>query len=188
MPTLLPQRNYNDHDVYNQFKFNPTGTYPVNKGTFVKIISGLTLNQQVVMLGAVGSAWNNTVSQRYGVQPYVAACTSSGDSAFGMLLYDVRETDENGERLIYHPDKQDKMQCSISGLPVPIVTRGMFVYSGVEGTLPTNPGKTDAYLGINGGLTISGSAAGVANGVVTKVGQFIGPANAQGQVYLKLEL
>lgn len=188
MPTLLPQRNYNDHDVYNVFKFNPTGTYPVSKGTFVKIGSGLTLDQQTIMLGSVGAAWNNTVSQRYGVQPFVATCTNSGDAAFGMLLYDVRETDENGERLIYHPDKQDKMQVSLSGLPVPVVTRGMFVFSGIEGSLPTNAGFTNAYLGINGGLTISGNASDAANGLVTKVGKFIGPANSQGQVYLKLEL
>lgn len=186
MPTLLPQRNYNDHDVYNVFKFNPTGTYPVSKGTIVKILSGITLDQQTVMLGAVGAAWNNTVSQRYGVQPSVGTCTSTGDTAFGMLLYDVRETDENGERLIYHPDKQDKMQVSLSGLPVPVVTRGMFVYSGVEGTLPTAPGA--AYLGAAGGITVSGNAADAGAGRVTKIGTFLGPANAAGHVYLKLEL
>jgi hypothetical protein len=182
MPTLLPQRNYNDHDVYNQFKFNPTGTYPALKGTFVKVLSGLMTDQQIIALGSVGAAWSQTVSQRYGVQPSVATCTSSGDAVLGMLLYDVRETDENGERLIYHPDKQDKMQATLSGLPVPIVTRGMFVYSGVEGTLPAAPRA--AYLGINGGITISGSATSTA----TKVGQFLGPADANGIVYLKLEL
>lgn len=188
MPTLLPQRNYNDHDVYNQFKWNPTGTYPTSKGTFVKVVSGLTIDQQIQMLGSVGALWANTVSQRYGVQPYVAQCTNSGDAVLGMTLYDVAEFDENGERLIYHPDKQDKMQAVLSGQPVPIVTRGMFVYSGVEGLLPTAPGTTAAYLGINGGITISGNASDRANGLVTKVGTFLGPANSQGQVYLKLEL
>ncbi len=188
MPTLLPQRIYNDHDVINQFRWNSSGTYPVSKGTFVKIISGFTLNQQAIMLGAVGKAWENTVSQRYGVQPYVAQTTNSGDSALGMLLYDVRETDENGLPLLYNKEKQDKMQVSLSGEPVPIVTRGQFVWSGIEGTPPTNPGETTAYLGINGGLTISGNAADVAAGRVTRVGRFLGPANAQGQVYLKLEL
>ncbi len=179
MPTIRPQRDVDSHDIINQFKWNPSGVYPVSKGTFVKVLSGLMVDQQTIMLGNVGAAYANTVSQRYGVQPSIAACTNSGDLCLGMTLYDVRVVDENGELLIYRPDKAAQMQVSISGQPVPVVTRGIFIYSGIEGALPTAPGV--ARLGNNGGLIASGGNA-------TIVGQFLGPADQNGHVYLKLSV
>jgi hypothetical protein len=186
MPALKPLRDFDTHDVINHYKFNPSGTYPTTKGTFVKILSGLMYDQNTISLGNIGQGYPNTLSTRWGVSPSVATCTSSGDVPLGMLLYDVRETDENGERLVYHPDKAAQMQVSLSGLPVPIVTRGWFVYSGVEGALPTAPGI--AYLGANGGVSTSGNAAALANGNISRVGKFLGPADANGFVYLKIEL
>ena len=179
MPNIRPQRDVDSHDIINQFKWNPSGTYPVTKGTFVKVLSGLMVDQTIQMLGNVGAAYANTVSQRYGVQPSVAQCTNSGDLALGMLLYDVRVQDENGELLIYRPDKAAQMQVAISGQPVPVVTRGIFIYSGIEGTLPTAAGV--ARLGNNGGLTASGGAG-------TIVGQWLGPADQNGNAYLKLNI
>lgn len=182
MPTILPQRDFDTHDVINQYTFNPTGTYPTTKGTFVKVLSGIMTNQTLKMLGPVGATYANTVSQRYGVQPSVAAVTASGDNVLGMLLYDVREIDENLERLIYHPDKAAMMQVSLSGQPVPIVTKGWFVYSGVNGT--PRAGEP-AYLYNDGGL------AAIAPGgttTATRVGTFLGEKDAAGFVYLKLNL
>ena len=180
MPTIRPQRDVDSHDIINQFRWNPSGTYPATKGTFVKPISGLMVDQTLQMLGNVGAAYGNTVSQRYGVQPFVAAVTNSGDTTIGMLLYDVRVSDENGELLIYRPDKAAQMQCAISGQPVPIVSRGIFVYSGVAGS--PEAGKK-AFLSGDGSL-----APGDANCSATVVGTFLGPKDANGWVYLKLNV
>lgn len=181
MPTIKPYRVLNEYDVINHFKFNPTGAYPAVKGSFVKIIgSGLVQDQQgLQQLGDAGAHYNNIVSQRYGVSPYVGLTTNSGDTALGITLYDVREYDENGEKLLFHPDKQAKMQAVLSGQCVPIATRGIFLFSGVEGALPTGPGV--ARLGNNGSITASGGAG-------TQVGRFLGGADTNGWVYLKLEL
>ncbi len=179
MPTLAPYRNYSDHDIIQNFTFNPSGSYPVAKGSFVKIISGVMTDQNLTLGAGPGAAYGNTVSPRWGIQPYVGLCTSSGDTALGMTLYDVKVTDENGELLIYHPEKAAQMQVSISGLPLPIVTRGIFLWSGIEGAAVTAPGN--AVLGNNGGLTASGGAG-------TVVGKFLGPQDSKGYVYLKLNL
>lgn len=180
MPNIRPQRDVDSHDIINQFRWNPSGTYPTTKGTFVKIVSGLMVDQTLQMLGNVGAAYGNTVSQRYGVQPFVAAVTASGDNPLGMLLYDVRTVDENGELLIYRPDKAAQMQVSISGQPVPVCTRGLFIYSGVAGN-PQAGGK--AFLSGDGQL-----APGDANCSATVVGQFLGPKDQNGNVYLWLNI
>ena len=179
MPTIKPLRVLNEYDVINWFKFNPSGVYPAVKGSLVKVLSGIMTDQNLQQLGDVGAAYANIVSQRYGVQPSVALCTNSGDSPLGILVYDVRETDENGEKLVYHPDKMAKMQAVLSGQAVPIATKGIFLYSGVEGALPTAPGT--ARCGYNGGIIASCGAG-------TAIGKFLGPADSNGFVYLKLEL
>ena len=94
MPNLRPFRVVDEHDVVNLFKFS--GTIPATKGTMVKIVSGWDNDQELQLLGSPGASYNNTVSQRYGVQAQIAACAGSGDAAVGLLLYDVREVDENG--------------------------------------------------------------------------------------------
>jgi len=183
MPTIKPLRVLNEYDVINWFKFNPTGTYPAVKGSLVKVISGVMTDQNLQQLGDVGAHYTNIVSQRYGVQPFVGLCTASGDVPVGLLLYDVRETDENGEKLAFHPDKQAKMQAVLSGQAVPIAAKGIFLYSGTSGT-PIAGGN--AYA--NGNGTIQYSSATPQNCTATKVGTFLGPADANGFVYLKLDL
>lgn len=180
--TLAPQRDFDNHDVINQFKWNPTGAYPTNKGTIVKILSGLMTDQTVQMLGSVGASYANTVSQRYGVQPSVAAVTSSGDQVLGMLLDDIREVDENGEKLIFKREKAAMMQVSMSGEPVRVVTRGWFVYSGVSGTAIAGE---PAYASVDGNIMAVPAGATV---TATRVGTFLGPKDSRGFVYLKLAL
>ncbi|MEK6879621.1 MAG: hypothetical protein AABY22_08445 [Nanoarchaeota archaeon] len=186
MPNLRPFRDIDDHDVINLYSFS--GTYPVNKGTFVKVVTtGWSTSQEIEELGNVGAAWTNVVSQRYGVQAKVAACNNSGDAAVGMLLYDGKEVDENGEKLIFHKEKQYKLQCFLSGQAAPFATRGTFLYSGVVGTVTAGG---NAYVGQNGELnaTNSGTATLASIGTVTRVGRFLGTPDVNNWVLFKLEL
>lgn len=177
MPTIKPFRVVDEHDVFNLYAYS--GTIPVTKGTFVKIGgSGYRASdEQLIMLGNVGSAIGNTVAQRYGVLPKVTA-TASGENPFGMLLYDVRNTDENSENLIFNPRKRQEMQCVLSGQAVPIVTKGMFLYSGVLGSV--SPGQ-DLYADDSGGLR----AIGATGYVVAKA---LGSKDDNGLVLIKLDL
>jgi hypothetical protein len=183
MPTIKPLRDIDQHDVLNQFKFNLSGAVTTaEKGTFVRILSGVMYDQNLASLGSVGAAYSNTVSQRYGVNPSVVACNASGDLPIGMLLYDTREYDENGEKLLFHPDKAAQMQISLSGQPTPILTKGWVVYSGVQGSPVAGQ---PAYLHSDGGLVAAAAGATV---TATRVGTFLGPKDANGFVYLKINL
>ena len=186
MPNILPFRDVNEHDVINLYAYS--GTLPVTKGTFVSIQSGWDTSQEFNELGAVGAAYANTVSLRYGVKAQVAKHSATGTRPFGMLLYDVRETDENGEKLIYKPRKAAEMQCAISGQAVPVVRRGMFLYSGIAGT-PT--AGAAAYATGDGGLSTTYSlnaATGAVDAVAEKVGVFMGVKNAQGHALVFLDI
>jgi hypothetical protein len=187
MPNIKPLRDINEHDIVNGF-YTWSGTIPAIKGTFVKISSGWSTETELAELGDVGARYSNVVSQRVGLPTAVAACNSSGDNAVGILLYDVRELDENGLPLKFDSAKQARMQCTLSGQSVVIAQRGKFLYSGVNGGAVPIVGVTagaSAYLGTDGGINTSGS---LTNGNVTKVGKFLGVPNAQGWVLVDIQL
>lgn len=178
MPTIRPFRTVNEYDTCHFYAISGS-TYPVTKGTFVSLPGGsgsVPGQEPVSMAGGVGAAWSNTVAQRYAVTPRVVV-SASGDTPFGMLLYDVRETDENGEKLLFNPQKQAEMQCVLSGQAVPIVFKGIFDYSGVVG----NP-----VAGASAYLNAAGSIGTAAYG--TAIGKFLGVKNSAGWVRLKLDL
>lgn len=178
MPDLKPFRDYSEHDVINLFAYN--GTLPASKGTFVKLTSadGWKNTDEMSFLGDVGAAFGNTVSQRYGVAAKVDPADSGDADVIGMLLYDVKETDENGEKLIFNPRKAAEIGAVVSGQAVPVVTKGIFLYEGVQGT-PS--GGYNAYVDGNGVLTsVDGG------GVV--VGKFLGAKDADNNVLVKIDL
>ena len=99
-----------------------------------------------------------------------------------MMLYDVRDTDENGELLKYNPRKAAEMQAVIPGQAVPVVTRGIFLVQGVLGT-PSAGGT--AYAGGTGQITASTGSGGIAN---VAIGKFLGAADTNGETLVKLAL
>ena len=97
------------------------------------------------------------------------------------MLWDVREFDENGEKLLYNRTKQHQMQCVLSGQAVPIATRGRFLFSGVQGTpIAGQP----AYLHTDGGLVAVAAGLTV---TATKVGKFLGAKDSKGWVLVDIE-
>jgi hypothetical protein len=186
MPNLRPLRDYSEHDVLNGF-YAFSGSIPATKGTFVKIASGWSSDAELSELGNAGAAYNNVVSQRVGLSTTVGPCNGSGDSAIGCLLYDVRETDENGILLKWDAAKQARMQCVLSGQSTVILRKGLVHYSGVVGAVTAGGA---AYLGMDGNVngTVSGTATLASIGTVTRVGTFLGLTNAQGWVLLDIDL
>ena len=125
---LRPFRDYDEHDVVNLFAFS--GSYPQTKGAIVTIMGNGWKNtdEPFDMAGGAGAAYGNTVSQRYGLNAYVRQC-ASGETPLGMTIHDVRETDENGEKLLYNPQKQEELQAMLPGQAVPVATKGIFTLS-----------------------------------------------------------
>jgi hypothetical protein len=177
MPNIKPFRQYDEHDVINLFTVTGV-TLPLSKGTLMKISVGWKDSDNLENLGAPGEAFPGTVSQRYGVASKVTLA-NTGDVPLGMTLYDVREVDENGEKLLYHPRKMHEMQAVLSGWPVPLLTKGLVLYSGVTGTV--NAGDK-AYVDDNGIVNV------IQKNGAAQVGKFLGGKNTAGYALLKLEL
>jgi hypothetical protein len=182
---LLPFRDYDEHEVINLFRFS--GTVPVDQGTIVTITNGAGWDQSnadTQFLGAAGKSYDNTVSDRYGVYAQVKTSATGDANPLGMLLHSVKETDENGEKLLYNPRKMAEMEVVLSGQAVPIVTRGIFLYSGstIDGET-VDPGAP-LYSDANGLLTKTAGGADQA-----KVAQALGPVDATYKsILIKLEL
>jgi hypothetical protein len=189
--TLRPFRDYSEHEVLNLFAFSgaaESAAVMATRGLAVKLSAeGFTVgptsssaNQPTDFLGNVGAAFPLSNSQRFGVRPKVTIATS-GD-VLGLTLLDVRELDENGEKLIFNPRKAAEMNVVVSGQAVPVLTRGVVLYSGSA--------ITNATAGQF--AVVSGTAGDLANTSTLRtnevaVGKFLGNA-VQGTALLKIML
>ena len=186
---LKPFRDYSEHDVINLFAFGDRsvtlGTSTVvYAGSAVKVQTGWSNTNELEMLGDVGAAYANTVSERYGVTADVQYTEGGADeAALGITLYDVREYDENGEALKFNPRKQDELQAVLSGQAVPIATRGVFLmatgaWASSAGILQDN----DVFATGDGQVTKVGAKA-----VNNRIGRTLGGPDADGSVLVKFD-
>ena len=177
--TIRPFRDYDEHDVINLYTFS--GALPVTKGHMVTVTRGwLNTAEQNVRLGDVGASYHNTVSERYGVDAHVGLSTASTTN-LGMMLYDTKETDENGEKLIFNPRKAVEMEVCVSGQAVPVMTRGVVLYSGTQLASETVAVGAALYSDANGELTTGVGAGG-------SVGRALGGKDANNQVLVRINL
>lgn len=174
MPTLRPFNDHSEHEVLNLFTV--TGDLP--RGTFVTVQgSGINLSDDNT-IGQL-SPFGNTVSAVFNV-PTSAVAAASGTTPVGVTLKDFRTYDENGERLILRPRKAAEMDVIVSGQAVPVLTRGIVLYSGIVGTPGYGSGAAVSDSG-NGEVKVVAAAS-------KTIGKFLGPKNSAGFALLKVEL
>tara|TARA_Y100000592_G_scaffold17121_1_gene25664 strand:- start:4487 stop:5068 length:582 start_codon:yes stop_codon:yes gene_type:complete len=181
--TLLPFRQVHENDVVNLFAYDGSAA---TRGLIVKLDTGngWKLSDDFGLSAVSSQTYTNTVTDRYNVKGKVQTCTS-GDTAFGMLMYDVAETDENGEKLVFHPRKAHEMQVSVSGQAVPVLTKGIVLVkmdSADANSVDINAG-TEAYAGDSGAIIANGSAP----AALKRIGTFLGPRDTNGEVLVKLD-
>jgi hypothetical protein len=197
---LRPFRDYSEHEVLNLFAFSgaaESASVMLTKGGAVKLSAeGFTtgpsnsgIYKATEFLGDVGgTAFPFSNSQRFGVRPKVTIATS-GD-VLGLTLLDVRELDENGEKLIFNPRKAAEMNVVISGQAVPVLTRGVVYYSGtaianaLAGQVAVVSGAAGELANISASAQLARTTA--ANPEVV-VGRFLGNA-VNGAALLKIML
>jgi hypothetical protein len=179
---LLPNRSINEKDVINGYSFNSNSG---EAGTFVKVSAG-NLNLDPVEYGDFGPFANSlgNAKSQYPYVPQKVTAAGTGDAGLiiGMILRDVREVDENGEKLLYYPQKKQDLQCVLSGEAVPIASRGVVEINvrGLAGGVCPNVG--DAAV-----VVADGKITGVAYGSLTtaqsavRVGTFIGTGSRESQ-------
>ena len=186
---LKPFRDYSEHDVINLFAFGDPAvtlgtTDVIYAGSAVKVRSGWQNTDELSFIGNVGAGYNNTVSQRYGVSAEVEYTDGGADeAALGITLYDVREYDENGEKLAFNPRKQAELQASLTGQAVPIATRGVVLLA--TGASSSSPGvvfNQDVFATGNGQITTLGAKA-----TNNRIGRTLGNPDADGSVLVKFD-
>jgi hypothetical protein len=133
-------------------------------------------------IGTPGASYANTTSFRYGataaVEPYKA-----GEEPIGITLWDVAEVDENGEKLIYHPRKAAEMQAVVSGQAVPILTKGIILYSGLMSADPPSAGDPVYADKTQGGQLHKGLQTDA-----PRVGTALGDVDSNGFQLIKIDL
>lgn len=175
---IKPFRMYDEHDVVNLFAFNGTA----NKGTLVKVSTGWSNTDENGGITGVANphaaTYGGTVSQYHVLTPRVTE-TTSGDNALGIVLNDVRLTDDNGEFLIYKPARAAELSAVASGQAVPVLTKGLVLYKAAQISAGHKAFAFATGL-ISGATTVPAGA--------TQVGKFLGATDADGFALLKLEL
>jgi hypothetical protein len=157
---LLPYRSYDENDVINFYSLDAvTG----EAGSVVQV-SSANLTDEPVSMVTRGDAdsYQNVLGNGFSPYPQVnykvSKVTGTGAAVrpLGILLRDVRSTDENGQNLIYDSVKREELQCVVSGQAVPIATKGIFTVN---------------VKGLAGGVSpaINSLAVPAANGTLTGV-------------------
>jgi len=146
---ILPFRQYSDHDVVNMYSIidsdvldSTTGSGAGDAGVFVKVSDGNFDNDPVTYqtnsyLGDTSYPFLGTTEMYPEVNLKVTGALGE-DHCLGMTLYQTAKNDENGEKLLYNPQKQEELQAMLPGQAVPIATKGIFTLasSAFDGALP----------------------------------------------------
>ena len=185
---LMPFRDYDEHDVVNLFEFGDTAVLlnsstTVQAVSIVKIKTGWSNTDETQLLTDVGASYNNVVSQRYGVNAEVEYANGGSEALLGILLYDVREFDENGESLKFNPQKAAELNAAISGQAVPVATKGTFLFATGAFTAVSATISAGDTLYVTGDGQITNQAA-----ENSSIGKALGGADDDGSVLVKLEL
>jgi len=186
---LLPFRQYAEEDVVNLFastaandKLSDSGD--ADAGVFVKVSAG--------DFGAdpVGYENNSYLGKtdypfigrnQYPVVPLKFEAASAGDPVLGVTLLQTAMFDENGEKLLYYPQKKLENQSVLTGEAVPVLGKGIVTLdaaSAIDGSLPA-PGNYVKIGSTAGKITDGG--VNLPTGAAVETSTVIGQVLATGQ-------
>ena len=133
---ILPFRQYSEHDVVNLYSVidsdvndATTDAGAGDAGFFVKVSAGNFDDDPVTYqtnsyLGKTDYPFVGTTEMYPEVNLKVTG-SSSGEIPLGLTLYQTAKNDENGEKLLYHPQKAVELQALLPGQAVPVLTKGI---------------------------------------------------------------
>ena len=172
---ILPFRQYSDHDVVNMYALkdadiltSTTDTGAGDAGVFVKVHDGNFDNDPVTYqtnsyLGKSDYPFLGTADMYPEVNIKITT-SASGNVPLGMTLYQTAKNDENGEKLLYNPQKQEELQAMLPGQAVPVVTKGIFTLAAAafDGTTASYAPGTAIIASNNTAGKVTGAARGTA--------------------------
>tara|TARA_R100000152_G_scaffold8227_1_gene3265 strand:- start:207 stop:839 length:633 start_codon:yes stop_codon:yes gene_type:complete len=133
---ILPFRQYSDHDVVNLYAVlevdvldSTTGTGAGDAGVFVKVAEG-NFDADPVEYQNRGYLGNTDypfigTNKMYPEVNLKITGSSSGEVPLGLTLFQTAKNDENGEKLLYNPQKAEELQAMLPGQAVPVLTKGV---------------------------------------------------------------
>lgn len=170
---LLPFRQYNEQDVVNLFSLDaeggmesktPTDSGTHDAGVLVMVSNGdlaegPTKYTDASYMGKVN--YPHVGKNQYPVVPLKITPATGQYDALGVTLKQTLTHDENGEKLIYYPQKALELNAVKSGDAVPVLTRGVITLDdSAFSTFPSvgdplgvdidNPGKMEPLSEVGG--------------------------------------
>ena len=170
---LLPFRQYNEQDVVNLFSLDceggmeskkPTDSGTHDAGVLVMVSNGdlaegVTKYTDADYLGKTD--YPHVGRNQYPVVPLKITPATGQYDALGITLKQTLTHDENGEKLIYYPQKALELNAVRSGDAVPVLTRGVVTLDdSAFSTFPNvgdplgvdidNPGKMEPLSEVGG--------------------------------------
>jgi hypothetical protein len=144
---ILPFRQYDDQDVVNLYRVadgmvldSTTDAGSGDAGTFVKVSAGDFSADPVAY--ATDSYLGKTDYPHVGRNQYPKVSlqvepAGAGDIPLGITLLQTAKNDENGEKLLYNPQKAAELQSALPGEAIPVATKGIFTVasSAFQGSL-----------------------------------------------------
>jgi len=179
---LKPFRDYSEHEVVNFFSLNSASG---DKGSAVSLVP--TTGTKTAAAWDVNSSLsisNGSFSFRSANPRKIRLSTVADTSSqvLGVMVYDVREFDENGQKLIFQPGYKRAEMCVVtSGESVPVVSRGILEIAGFSGVAGAGVG---AYVGLGGDIAASATSSGLG----PLVGKFLSTSGADGYALIKISL
>ena len=192
---LLPFRQYAEQDVINLYKVNIASS--ANNAMATPFVNGDNDNGVLVQVDAGNMDGDpvDYVTDSYlgktdypfigrDQYPVVALSVKVADSSEGRPLgVTLRQTlthDENGEKLLYYPQKAIEMQAVLTGQAVPVLTRGVITVDGDtafdDGGEPSAVG-TQVYQGTVGSDDGAGKFSTTNNDTAGAIGVVIATGN-----------
>lgn len=166
---LLPFRQYNEHDVVNMFALDTgsvnnsiTDVGNGDAGVFVKIKQGNLNNEPVTYASSTylgKTDYPFVGSNGYPVVQLQVFPASGMDRALGLTLWETAMYDENGEKLLYYPQKAHENQVLLPGQSVPVATRGIFTLTDKAFNDSANFAVGNPFTLSSNGGKITGQAA-----------------------------
>lgn len=180
MPNLLPYKNYSEYDVINLYACDVEAT----KGTVVAPVTDPNKNAIELTSSSPGAKYSNVIADQFEIFGKVTPTVSYTDKAIGILLYDVLEKDENGQKLIFNPRKAAEKNVVLPNIhAAPILTKGIILINDID---------TSNHTIAGGGLPLIGDTAWVGNngrigtdGTIN-IGKFLSTIDSNGYALVKI--
>ena len=169
---ILPFRQYSEEDVVHLYRIADGGELAAttdsgtgDAGVFVKVSAGDFSADPVAYasdsyLGKTDYPFVGRAQYpKVGLQMEAA---TTGSAVLGISLLQTAKADENGEKLLYNPQKAAELQAVLPGQAVPVATKGVFTVSAaaVDGTLtPGAKFQISANAGKITGAAVDGALA-----------------------------